>query len=109
MEYNTNPESLAKFIDDYRDHIQTNYLASIMPAKIQAQPPSFPIKIEHYKQPSPGAVVFEHYQAADLLRLLGDYHFKTGELHKTQQYLKESLYLNKKEAKTWLSYAKLNQ
>jgi hypothetical protein len=42
-------------------------------------------------------------------RLLGDYYLRVGALDKSQKHLKESLSLNKKEAKTWLTYAKLNQ
>jgi len=41
--------------------------------------------------------------------LIGDYFYRVGSLDKSQKYLKESLNLNKKEAKSWLSYAKLNQ
>ena len=43
------------------------------------------------------------------MRLVGDYYLKVGTLDKSQKYLKDSLALNKKEAKTWMSYAKLNQ
>ena len=34
MEYNSNPESLSKFIAEYREHINNTYLSNIMPAKI---------------------------------------------------------------------------
>lgn len=57
----------------------------------------------------PRSMVYEPYQIAAMQRLLGDYYFRVGSLDKSQQHLKESLALNKKEAKTWLTFAKLNQ
>jgi hypothetical protein len=54
-------------------------------------------------------LVFESHQISELLRLIGDYFYNVGSLDKSQRFLKESLSLNKKESKTWLSYAKLNQ
>ena len=53
--------------------------------------------------------MFEPQQSAELLRLIGEYFMKVGTLDQAQKYLADSLAQNKKEAKTWLSYAKLNQ
>jgi hypothetical protein len=40
---------------------------------------------------------------------LGDYYLRIGQVDRSQKFLKDSLSLNKKESKTWLLYAKLNQ
>ena len=64
---------------------------------------------QRYLNQQPTQPKFEPYQAADLCRLIGDYFHREGHLDKAQRYLKESLSLHKKEAKTWLSFAKLNQ
>lgn len=95
LEYNTNPDSLNRFVEEYSHHIQKNYLKPMAQAKEPGN--------------QPHTAIFENYQAGDLLRLLGDHFFKQGNLSTCQSYLKESLALNKKEAKTWLSYARLNQ
>ena len=57
----------------------------------------------------PRSMVFETYQIAAMQRLMGDYYLRVGALDLSQKHLKESLALNKKEAKTWLTFAKLNQ
>jgi hypothetical protein len=77
--------------------------------KSQGHPlPNFAIPIE-CPPLKPNTVIFEPNQAADMLRLLSEYYFKIGDLQNTQSFLKLALYLSKKEAKTWMAYARLNQ
>ena len=46
---------------------------------------------------------------ADIQRLCGEYFLQKGDLVNAKKNLLESIEKNKKEAKTWLSYAKLNE
>lgn len=52
---------------------------------------------------------YEPWQKAELGRIFGEYFLSLGNLKQSQNYFKQSLELNKKEAKTWFSYAKLNE
>lgn len=51
---------------------------------------------------------FEPWQRAEYSRVLGEYHLEQGSIKEAQRFLTKSIDLNKKEAKTWMSYAKLN-
>jgi hypothetical protein len=46
---------------------------------------------------------------AEILRLQGDYMLSKGDINSARLKLLESINKNKKEAKTWISYAKLNE
>ena len=44
-----------------------------------------------------------------MLRLLGEHMLERGNLEAARSYLLSSIEKNKKEAKTWLSYVRLNE
>ena len=46
---------------------------------------------------------------ADIQRLAGEYFLQRGDLSNAKTNLLQSIEKNRKEAKTWLSYAKLNE
>jgi len=46
---------------------------------------------------------------ADILRLQGKHFLQRGDLANAKTHLLHSIEKNRKEAKTWLSYAKLNE
>lgn len=46
---------------------------------------------------------------ADILRLKGDHFLQRGDLTRAKSHLLDSIDKNRKESKTWLSYAKLNE
>lgn len=109
LEYNLNHESLAKFFEEYNSHLQKTYfqpyrenLAFQERLNLSGGMPS-----EEAELPKTN-LIFEPYQQAELLRLIGEYYLKVGNLAESQKKLKESLALNKREAKTWLSFARLN-
>eukprot|EP00347_Sterkiella_histriomuscorum_P010775 403374964 len=82
LQFNTNSKSLELIVQNYVDTINRRY---------------------NQEQN------FEPWQAAEMDRLIGEYYLKQGHLGESQKYLTRSIDLNKKESKTWLSYAKLNQ
>ena len=51
---------------------------------------------------------FAPWQQAELLRIIGEYYLKQGKIHHANETLLQSIEKNKREAKTWLAYAKLN-
>jgi hypothetical protein len=46
---------------------------------------------------------------AEVLRLQGEFMLSRGDLNQAKTNLLASINKNKKEAKTWISYAKLNE
>jgi catechol-2,3-dioxygenase len=58
---------------------------------------------------SKGVALFEPYQIAAMQRLIGDYFFRVGTLDKAQKYYTDSIGMNDKDYKSWLSFAKFNE
>ena len=52
---------------------------------------------------------YESWQKAEFSRVLGEHYLQNGHISKAKEMLSKSLEYNKKEAKTWISYAKLNE
>ena len=52
---------------------------------------------------------YDLWMHAEILRLQGDYMLSKGDINSARIKLLESINKNKKEAKTWISYAKLNE
>jgi len=51
----------------------------------------------------------EAWQKGEFSRILGDYYLSIGKLKNAQEMLSKSIGYNKKEAKTWISYGRLNE
>lgn len=51
---------------------------------------------------------FAPWQQAELLRIIGERYLSQQKLHLANENLLKSIDKNKKEAKSWLAYAKLN-
>ena len=45
---------------------------------------------------------------AELHRIIGEHYLTKGKIHQANESLLASIEKNKREAKTWLAYAKLN-
>ena len=52
---------------------------------------------------------YDLWMHAEILRLQGEYMLSKGDINSARIKLLESINKNKKEAKTWISYAKLNE
>ena len=52
---------------------------------------------------------YDQWMHAEILRLMGQHHLETGNLKKANDKLNFSIEKHKREAKTWLVYAKLNE
>lgn len=52
---------------------------------------------------------YDLWMRAEILRLQGEYMMSRGDLNSAKSHLLASINKNKKEAKTWISYAKLNE
>ena len=52
---------------------------------------------------------YDQWMHAEILRLMGQHYLETGNLKKANDKLNFSIEKHKREAKTWLVYAKLNE
>jgi hypothetical protein len=52
---------------------------------------------------------YDLWMHADILRLQGQFMLSKGDLNSARKFLMDSIEKNKREAKTWISYAKLNE
>ena len=46
---------------------------------------------------------------AELLRIVGEHFLKQGHIQKSMEHLLQSIEKNKREARTWMAYGRLNE